>query len=59
MFDFEKLEVYQVARSQNARILKLIFRSKGFVDSDLAGELYNNYEQISKMLLALYRSVGK
>jgi len=43
MFDFEKLEVYQVARSQNARILKLIFRSKGFVDSDLAGELYNKY----------------
>ncbi len=114
MFDFEKLTVYQKTKSQNARILKLIYQSKEIdpyikdqwkratlsvalniaegcgrvgksdkkyfytvarssvyecvaildvlrvselIELDVLREIYMDYEQISKMLLALYRSV--
>ena len=113
MFDFERLELYQVTRSQNKSVLKFLFshtsmdayirdqwkRSSissllsltegtgrisdtdkkhfytlargsvyectallqlvhdlGQIDEKTYTEMYNNYEQISKMLLGMYRS---
>ena len=116
MFDFEKLLVYQKVKSQNTRILKLIYRQKDFdpylkdqwkratmsiainiaegvgrvgksekkyfysvarssvhecvaiidilrsaelLEEEFLDEAYSGYEEMSKMLLALHRSVGK
>jgi four helix bundle protein len=116
MFDFEKLEVYQIASKQNIDVLKHIFRDKriddfikdqwkrcslsivlnlaegtgritnadkkhfitlargsvfeavaildslrglDLIDAAFSDELYKNYESISKMLLAMFRSYDK
>lgn len=113
MFDFEKLDVYQVVKSTNSKILNFIFthpsmdqylkdqwkqsnlniiinlaegtgrmtngdkrqlltiarsnvfisvailhtiKDLGLVDEVLFNDFYNNYEQISKMLLGMIRS---
>lgn len=58
--DLEKKQYFAMARSaiyegtamlQLARDLELVHEGKYI-------ELYNNYEQISKMLLGMYRSIG-
>ena len=116
MFDFEKLDVYKVAHSQNIAVLKFLFKSSHidveikdqwkraslssvlnlaegvgristndkkhcltiargsvfeaaailltakdleWIEPKLFDELYANYEQISKMLLGMYRSYDK
>jgi len=116
MFDFEKLDVYQIAKEQNVKVFLFLKKNKHldpyFVDQwkraslssllnlaegtgrmsnadkrhfliiargsifesvaimdllkslseipeNLYKEYYNNYEQISKMLLGMYRSYGK
>lgn len=113
MFDFERLEVYQISRDQNKAVLKLIFGNNridnyikdqwkrasissvlnltegagrisdadkkhyftiargsvyectallqlvhdlGLIEEDQYDALYQTYEQISKMLLGMYRS---
>ena len=55
----EKKYFYTVARASAFECVAILDAAKdiGLVDSGLAEELYNNYEQISKMLLALIRSV--
>ncbi|MBP8726416.1 MAG: four helix bundle protein [Saprospiraceae bacterium] len=114
MFDFEKLEIYQVIRTNNHKVLKYIFsgevkdkylydelkratlsiqlnlaegtgrfspkekkhyftvarssvfecvaildvlKSMKMIEDDLYEDLYGSYEQISKMLLGMYRNV--
>ena len=116
MFDFEKLDVYQVVKDQNIKVLKFIEISKDIdpyikdqlkrasisillnltegtgrmsvndkkhyytiargsvfecvaildllhemevVDDGFYRDIYNGYEQASKMLLAMYRSMDK
>ena len=116
MFDFEKLEVYQVVKTQNLKALTLISQSASIdiyikdqwkrasigillnlaegtgrmsvqdkkhyytmargsvfecaaildllhgmkiVEEEIYGELYAGYEQCSKMLLAMYRSMER
>ena len=57
----EKKYFYAVARGsvfESVAILDAL-TSIGIVDNRTSQELYINYEEISKMLLALYRSVGK
>ena len=57
----EKKYFYAVARGsvcECVAILDALFSIEK-VDSRLYQEIYGNYEEISKMLLALYRSVGK
>lgn len=113
MFDFERLELYQITRAQNKNVLKFIFGNSeidlyirdqwkrasigsllnltegagrisdadkkhfftmargsvyectallqlvydlGQINEDQYNEFYNTYEQISKMLLGMYRS---
>ena len=116
MFDFEKLEVYQVIKSQNLKVLTFISKSDsidlyirdqwkkaslsillnltegtgrmsvqdkkhfytmargsvfecaaildiihemGQIDNEFFQDVYNGYEQASKMLLAMYRSMER
>jgi len=116
MFDFEKLEIYQVVKSQNLKVLALLSQTtsidlyikdqwkkssleillnltegtgrmsvqekknyytiaRGYVfecaailnlvyemqaiDEDMYTDLYAGYEQCSKMLLAMYRSMDR
>ena len=113
MFDFEKLEVYQVVKNQNAKVLRFLIeqtsiesyladqlkkatvniqlnlaeatgrmidaekrqfltiarssvfesvaimdmmKGTGNITEEIYTDLYNGYEQISKMLLGMYRS---
>ena len=115
MFDFEKLEVYQLVQQTNLKTLKLLYSNTkidqeykqqwkraslsmllnlvegsgrfttadkkhfmtmsrssvfectailqlacdmGWISDDVQKELYSNYEQISKMLLGMFRSYG-
>ena len=116
MFDFEKLEVYQVIKNQNLKVLTFISKSNGIdtylkeqwkraslsmmlnlaegtgrmsvqdkkhyytlargsvfecvaildilhemeqIDNSFFQDVYNGYEQASKMLLAMYRSMER
>ena len=57
----DKKHYYMMSRGsvfECAAILNLVHEMK-FIEEDLYKELYNGYEQCSKMLLAMYRSMER
>ena len=57
----EKKYFYAVARSSVHECVAIvdILKSAELLELELLDELYKGYEEVSKMLLCLYRSVGK
>lgn len=55
----EKKHFFTIARSSVFECVALldIIRGQNFIDSNVYSEFYESYEQISKMLLGMYRNI--